>query len=263
MALVNRRTGSLLFRVGLVACLFGALLVMPAVAQAKLRKNAQLMYFGSRGLEQINAWNKKRITLVPGMTGNLGDAVFGPGGVSVVGLHSRRSDGAGLNRFDIATFPGGTVYTSTQDLGMIFVTGWTDAYTYVWNDLEYDLQTDSRTGITTYYDGRPIILGDQSPRVTAYDKKYRSSYNERSRVLTVRNRKTKKLVSRFKVPGTGGKARLSMGARSFSPDGRWIAYDVWGSPNNDAQFVSYTYIIPIKGGKARRVGVDHAGFTWR
>ena len=261
------------------ACMILAIAVSAIApgAAAAATKNATLIHVGPSGLESYNAWTRRSTTLVPGMDGDWGSPFVSPNGICAVTLQAGRSDrgwsgavyGAELGRSAVeltVTDPDDGYRQDSQLLG------WLDDYTAViqqyWNPFDPDgdgirIKRDIRTGDWDYYDG-PVKYPASARARTSGDKKYSISVS-RSQIMTIRNRKTRKRIARFKVPGSGnGKSTTGWyySDASISPDGKFVAYQLWRTPDNSAWVTWRTYLCTTDGKKAKRIKNDNGGLVW-
>jgi len=256
------------------------LLVAPTAGLAKTRHNATLVHVGPTGLESYNAWTGKSATLVHGMLGRWYYPVLSPHGLSAVTMGTGRTDraystnmfGSVISRVAVPfelTFPDADGW-----VGMTTFEGWLDDYTAVYqqpdpndpsssNDAQ--IARDTRTGSWSYYNGA-VTYPRTARTKTSADKTYAITVSK-AQVMTVRVRKTKKLVARFRVPGAGnGKSETGWyyADASISPDGSFIAYELWRTPVPfDSDVTWRTYVCTSHGKSARRLKNDNGGYVWK
>ena len=263
------------FGLALLAALF-LLVVAPATTPAA-QHHATLLHIGPSGLEAYDAWTRDSTTLVPGMTGSWWCPILSPDGLSVVTLKSGRSDRARATSIYGATFAAGqarelTFPDSSGFISTSGLVGWLDDYTVVFSQLGGDesiegrpIARDIRTGEWRYYD-YDVPYPSTGRKKTAGDKAYATTIN-RTHVMTIRVRATKKLVARFKVPGSGNGATDTSWHVidwSISPDRKFVAYELWRADIPGANYGHWrTYVCTIKGKEAKRLQNDDGGFLWR
>lgn len=246
----------------LLAALFVAIaLISPQPAAAALAKNARLYYVGPGGLEEFNAWTLRARTLVPGMTGGSGQVYLSPDGRCVVTAVNGRADRAWESDYQIARVASRRYFRAVpQDSGMTGFEGWMDGRTGVFNDYNGSFHSvDASTGAKTAVP-ESTRVARASQLVTSYDRLYATSY--RSGYLTVKVRRTGKVVSRIRLPRPSSRWGLWQPPR-FSPDGRWLAYEVLLMDSENIRPVEFrTYVVRIDGKVSRRMRGSWTGLTW-
>jgi len=264
------------FRLASVVLLAMLMLAGGSTSAFAANKNAKLVHVGPSGLESYNAWTKKSTTLVPGMMGSWGYPILSPNGVSAVTTGNTRSDRAYMTHiYGSLVSPSAkpfemTVAPADADgwVGMTEFKGWLDDYRAVfvqYNDDTGPFVQDMRTpGVRSHYDGA-VTYPSAGRKRTSSDRKYSVSVNKRQ-VMTISKRSNRKVVARFKVPGSGNGISPTgwyFGDSSISPDGKFIAYELWRSPRNDSVFVNRVYVSTLGGKSAKRLKNDTGGFVWR
>jgi hypothetical protein len=236
-----------------------------SVASAAVPSNARLLQVGPKGLYSYDVSKGKNTLLIKGLqtTPYYPAAILfspGKGAVAVTGSH--RSDLAGTDVVKLAAYPGGRAFTVVTGT-MCGVEGWTDKHhAVVWDVDGLRVLVDARTGRRSTFTGTPKYPADAPSAKTSGQLRYRVKVS--NNVATVTLRKTGKRLARFKVPGSSsGVLGWSAGDGNVSPDGRYIAFENWRSPNNDAQFVSQVWVCTIKGAHAKKMAYLSGGFAWR
>ena len=262
---------------GVLICLAVALsiLIAPSASFATAKHNAILVHVGPSGLEAYNAWTRTSTTLVRGMTGSWYYPVLSPHGLSVVTIAAGRSDRAyGEAMFAAVLAPKAVPFELTlAGAGMTAFEGWLDDYTAVFQQPDpsnpnllstVQIARNTRTASWRYYDGA-IRYPATARKRSAADKTCSISVSQ-TQVMTIRVRKTKKLVARFKVPGSGNGSSPTgwhYADASISPDGKFVAYELWRMQGTSSRMTWRTSVCTIAGKKARRIKNDNGGFVWR
>lgn len=254
-----------------------AMLAAPSLSFARAKHDATLIHVGPSGLESYDAWTKKTVTLVHGMVGTWYCPEISPHGLSAVTIISGRTDRARTtNMYGAVISPTAVPFEITfpDESGwvqMSMFSGWLDDYTAVFQQTDPDSGTfvtiarDTRTGSWSYYGGTVTYPAGRRKRTKA-DSTYSIAVS-RKQILTVRVRKTKRQVARFKVPGAGNGTSPTGWFyldSSISPDGKFISYELWRYALPGANYGFWrTYVCTLGGGSARRLKNDNGGFVWR
>jgi hypothetical protein len=283
---VKSRVGqSRLLAVASTAALLIVLLV-PGTAWAG--KNATLVHVGKSGLESYNAWTKKSTRLVSGMVGTWGYPVLSPNGISVVTMKNNRADRAYMSEIYGALMSSSAPAAELSigwpegGIGMTSLLGWLDDYRVVWQQDDpgnfnsgdqATMVVDVRNpGAWSYYSG-PVTYPSTARKPTNWDRACRTHVSVKG-VVTITRRTNKKRVARFTLPGFGGGKHVHgwytgwqywSGDRvSISPDGKFVAYELFSEPRVGSSYAAYrTYVCTIKGQSAKRIKNDNGGFVWR
>lgn len=238
-----------------------AALLASAPAALALTRNARLYYAGPAGLEEFNAWTLRARTLVPGMTGGMGEIFLSPDGRCAVTAVNGRADRGWAGDYQITRIASRRFFRAVpEDSGMTGFEGWSDNRTGVFTDYNGNYHSvDASTGVVKVVSASTRVTRP-SPLVTSYDRSYSTSY--RAGYLTVKVRRTGKVVSRFRLPRPSSRWILA-GSPRFSPDGRWLAYEVFVMDNENVRPTGYrTYVVRIDGKVSRRMRGSWTGLTW-
>lgn len=248
-------------RAGLLAVLVIVLLLATASVASAFTRNARLYYVGPNGLEEFNAWTLRARTLVPGMEGGSGQIYLSPDGRCAVTAVNGRADRAWEGDYQITRIASRRFFRAVpEDSGHTGFEGWMNNRTGVFNDFNGDYHSvDASTGVSTPVSESTRVVRP-SQLVTAYDRLYSTSY--RTGYLTVKVRRTGKVVSRFKLPRPSSRWGLGQAPR-FSPDGRWLAYEVVLMDSENIRPAEFrTYVARIDGKVARRMRGTWTGLSW-
>lgn len=255
-------------RLALAAVAFAAIglalvtgLVRVQDAEAATVRNARLYYVGPSGLEEFNAWTQRARTLVPGMTGGAGEVYLSPDGRCVVTAVNGRADRAWQGDYQIARVAARRFFRAVpEDSGMTAFEGWSNNLTGVFNDYNGNYHSVSATSGAWTAVPESTRVTRPSQLVTGYDRVY--AVSQRSGYLTVKYRRTGKTVSRFRMPRPSSRWALDSTPR-FSPDGRWMAYEVLLMDAENIRPADYrTYVVRTDGRLYRRMRGSWTGLTW-
>lgn len=249
------------FRMVLLAALTVASLLAATSVASAFTRNARLYYVGPNGLEEFNAWTLRARTLVPGMTGGSGQIYLSPDGRCAVTAVNGRADRAWEGDYQITRIASRTYFRAVPEYsGQTFFQGWQTNLSGVFAGFdEYYHSVNAATGASTVVPESTRVVRP-SQLVTYYDRLYSTSY--RSGYLTVKVRKTGKVVSRIRLARPSSSWGLGMPPK-FSPDGRWLAYEVVLMDSENIRPAEYrTYVVRIDGKVARRMRGTWTGLTW-